>query len=84
MVWQDIVIALANVVFIFALSQQVYHGFKLKKTTITPYNSFPTFIGLYVMSLSFFTLGLYYSSLTAFLAGTLWLILYIQHFLYRN
>lgn len=84
MIWQDIVIALANVVFFFALSQQVYHGFKAKKTTITPYNSGSTFVGLYVMSLCFLTLGLIFSSILAFLIATLWLILFIQSFLYRT
>ena len=84
MIWQDIVISLANLVFVISLVPQVIHGHKLKKGLITLKTSIPTVIGLYVMSFAFFTLNLVYSATLSFFTGTLWLILLIQKLSYKH
>ncbi|MBW3021093.1 hypothetical protein KY334_07395 [Candidatus Woesearchaeota archaeon] len=82
MVWQDIVISIANVLFTFSLLNQVIHGFRSKKTSITYLTSGLTTIGLIAMTTAFFSLGLYYSGFSAGTNALLWFILFIQRILY--
>ncbi len=84
MLWQDTVITVANIIFFASLVPQVYFGFKEKKGFITLATSGPIAIGLYAISISFFTLTLYFSSIVLFLTGTLWLILFFQRLMYRR
>ncbi len=84
MVWQDIVIMAANIVFSVALIPQVFHGFKKKKGFIKVTASLPTFIGLYAMSFSLFTLSLFFSAVFSAVTGTLWLMMFIQRLIYQK
>jgi len=84
MIWQDLVISIVNIVFSISLVPQVIHGFKEKKALITFATSIPTFLGLYVLAFTFFTLDLYYSSILSFLTATLWLVLFIQGLIYEH
>ncbi len=84
MTWQDIVIALANLVFSIALLVQVYYGFKEKSGPIKYYTSVPTFLGLFAISITFLTLSLYFSASVTFLAGIMWFILFIQRVIYQK
>ncbi len=84
MVWQDVVIAMANVLFGYSLAYQVYHGFKEKKGFLTLQASAPTTIGLYAISFAFFTLNLYLSTLVSFFNGTMWLLLFIQRLIFKK
>ena len=83
MFWQDIVIAVANVLFNIALVPQVYHGFKKRKKTVVFHTSLLTVLALYAMAFSFFTLGLYFAFAMVTLTGTLWLVILIQGLVYR-
>ena len=82
MVWQDIVIAIANLVFTFSLLSQVHHGFRKKKGFIILRTSGLTAIGLYAIAISFFTLSLYFSASIAFINATLWTGLFLQRKIY--
>jgi hypothetical protein len=84
MIWQDVVIMAANIVFAYSLVYQVIHGFRNKKGTLTLMASGLTSIGLYVMAFAFLTLGLYLSAMMAAVNGTLWLALFIQARIYRK
>lgn len=84
MVWQDIVISVANIFFILSLTNQVYFGFKEKSGPIKFLTSIPTFTGLFVTSYAFWTLELYSSSVVIFLSGTLWFLLFVQRMLYKK
>lgn len=84
MIWQDLIISIVNIVFSISLVPQVIHGFKKKKALITFATSIPTFLGLYVLAFTFFTLNLYYSSVLSFITATLWLILFVQGLIYQN
>jgi hypothetical protein len=84
MVWQDILIAVANALFTFSLISQVFHGFKKKKGFILLRTSGLTSLGLYAISISFFTLSLYFSAIIAFTNATLWATLFIQGLLYSK
>jgi len=82
MVWQDIVLTIAYLIFTVALLPQVYEGFKFRKGVIAISTSVPTFIGLYVISYVFYTLDLTFSAVMSVVTGTLWLILFIQRLVY--
>ncbi len=83
MIWQDLVITLANILFSVSLIPQVLKGFKDKKGHIVLAASIPTVIGLYAMSFTFFTLNLFFSSVVSFISGSLWLTLLSQKILYK-
>ncbi|HAT03632.1 MAG TPA: hypothetical protein DCS29_02525 [Candidatus Magasanikbacteria bacterium] len=82
MIWQDIVITIASIIFSLALFPQVYYGFKNKKGAITHSTSVPTFLGLYVIAFVYFSLELYFSAGMSIITGTLWLIFCIQRIKY--
>ena len=82
MIWQDIVISLANLVFVISLVPQVIYGYRKKKGMITLRTSGPTFAALYIMAIAYFTLNLYYSAALGTITATLWLILFIQKIKY--
>ncbi|MFA6547978.1 MAG: hypothetical protein WCT11_03510 [Candidatus Magasanikbacteria bacterium] len=84
MLWQDIVIMIVSVVLSLALVPQVYYGFKEKKGPIAFMTSVPTFLGLYVICFAYFTLGLYLSAVIGMVTSTLWLVLFIQRWVYKK
>lgn len=84
MLWQDLVITAATLVFGASLIPQIYHGFKKKKGFVTLATSGPTFIGLYAITIAFFTLPLFFSSIMSLITGTLWLILFLQGLKYKK
>lgn len=84
MVWQDLVLTFANIIFAVSLIPQVYKGFKTKTGPITPATSIPTSVGLYIITFAFYSLALYYSAILSFVNGTFWFILFLQRIIYRN
>jgi len=82
MIWQDIVIAIVNVLLSYALIPQVYQGFKHKKSTVVLQTGLITTLGLYVMAVMFATLGLYFSTVLTVVTGTLWLLLLLKTIVY--
>lgn len=84
MIWQDVVIAIANVLFGYSLVYQVYIGFRKKKGFLALQTSGLTTLGLYALSFSFFTLNLYISTLATAFNGTMWLFLFIQGIIYKK
>ncbi|MFP4402383.1 MAG: hypothetical protein ACLFPL_04070 [Candidatus Nanoarchaeia archaeon] len=75
MIWQDVVIALANTIFIFSLSEQAYEIIKHKISTMSLINTFTLGVGLSAISFSMFTLDLYFSSVVTGLNALLWFII---------
>ncbi len=84
MIWQDIIITIANLLFTYSLFHQVIYGFRKKKGLLTLTASGLTTLGLYAIAISFFTLGLYFSSIVSVINATLWLILLIQRIIYNK
>lgn len=84
MIWQDLVISLANLLFAHSLVHQVYYGFKKKKGLLTLTASGLTVLGLYSISIAFFTLSLYFSATISLINATLWLTLFIQRIIYTK
>ncbi len=82
--WQDLVVSSANLVFIVSLTIQIMYGYKRKLALISKGTSIPTFIALYAMSLSFLTISLYLSSAMMFISGSLWVVLLVQSMIYKE
>jgi hypothetical protein len=82
MVWQDTVISIVLILFSYALIPQVYQGFKKKRGYINIQTSLITFLGMYVLTIVYYTLNLTFSTIIGFITGTLWLILFIQKIIY--
>ena len=83
MIWQDLVITGANIVFVYALIPQVYQGFKEKKGFINFQTGLLTTLGMYTLAFVFFTLNLMLSTIMVAFAGTLWLSLLTQKIIYK-
>jgi hypothetical protein len=83
MLWQDIIIAIAQIIFSYALIFQVYYGFKNKKSSVTVKTSALTFFGIYMLLFAFISLGLYFSTLSSLISAFCWYLLLIQGILYR-
>lgn len=84
MIWQDYVITFSSLLFSISLIPQVTLGFKKRKSFIARGTSIPTFIGLYILSITFFTLKLFISGSVGLITASLWLILFIQSVIYNK
>lgn len=71
--WQDLVLALASLVFALALVPTI-----LGKDKPTLATSVPTAITLYVITADYITLSLWFAASTAFLSATCWAIIAVQ------
>jgi len=81
--WQDILITIVNIIFGYALIPQVYKGFKEKKRHIAFQTSLLNTIGMYAMTIAFFSLNLTFSWIIGSFNATMWLILFIQGIIYK-
>ena len=81
--WQDVVLSSCAVCFIIALIPQVIHNYKAKAGAICYATAVATMVPVYIMAYCMFTLGMWFSFVTLFLNGTLWLILIFQNIVYR-
>jgi len=74
--WQDYVIAIVSVLFGFILLPQLKDCWR-GKSTLNVYTACLTAIGLYVLGITFFTLGMWISFAAEFFSGTVWLLLFV-------
>lgn len=80
--YQDIIIAIVNICFIYALVPQVYYGFKMKKPFVTFQTSVITFLGLVVLTFVFLSLDLILSTVAALFSSICWYLLLVQRVVY--
>ena len=84
MIWQDYVMGITALSFVYALFPQLIHGFKNKKTTIQPQTALITSLGLYAFSIATLTLNLYFSTIVNAFNATLWAFLFYQSIKYKK
>jgi len=84
MIWQDFIITIANILMGYALIPQVFKGFKNKKAHIKFQTGLITTIALYLLSITLFTLNLFFSGAVVLFNATMWLILFIQSIIYKQ
>lgn len=75
--WQDITLTIANIVFGYALIPQVYQGFKNQKAYINFQTGLLSTLGLYAVTIVYFSFGLKFSTIICGFNATLWLLLFI-------
>ena len=71
----DIIISICNLVFIPALFPMIFSPLSEKPPLLS---SIPTALGLYVMSFTFLSISLLFSTVVSFLSATAWLFLAVQ------
>jgi len=84
MVWQDIVITIVMIFFSYALVPQIIKGFKEKRGLIAFQTALITSIGMFVITVTYSTINLIFSTIMALITGILWTILLIQGQIYKN
>ena len=84
MIWQDIVISVANLFLTVSLFYQVIYGFKKRKGLLTCTTSGVTTTALYIIAAAYLTIKLYLSAIITALNATLWLMLLIQRLIYKK
>lgn len=84
MVWQDIVITIVIIFFSYALIPQIIKGFKEKRKLIAFQTTSITSLGMFIISITYLTLDLLFSSIIAFITAIFWAILFIQGIIYKN
>ena len=80
--WQDIVIAVVGLLFGFILLplvRDVWRG-----DSINIYTAGLTTIGLYVLAVTFFTLGYWISVIAEIFSGTIWLLLFVLSIIHKK
>jgi len=75
MIWQDIVIAALGFLFSIMLIPQIRDSLNGKFVNTT--SSALTALGLFIMGATFVTLELWFTSISTFLNGAVWLLLLI-------
>jgi len=71
------------ITFSYALIPQIYQGFKTKKGLINLQTSGITAFGMYILSFTYITLELYFSTIIGFITAIFWSILFIQKLIYK-
>jgi len=84
MIWQDLVITIATLLFAVSLVPQVYYGFKRQRGVITLKTSIPTVIGLVGVLFAYFSLQLYFSVFVCILTTVMWILLLVQRMIYEK
>ena len=82
--WQDYVTSAVSVALSYALIPQVIKGFKEKRPNISIQTGVLTTLGMYVMTYTFYSLDMDFSSVTSAVTGTLWAVLLGQSISYRK
>ena len=84
MVWQDIALSIASVLLGYALFPQVIKGFKDKRQDLSLQTSTLTVLGLMIITFSYFTLELTFSTIVTGITTSLWITLLIQAIIYND
>jgi len=84
MVWQDIVITIVIIFFSYALVPQIIRGFREKRGLMAFQTTLITSVGMFAIAITYLTMNLFFSTIMAFITGTLWTILFIQGIIYKN
>jgi len=83
MAWQDITITIIMIAFSYALIPQIIKGFKKRKSLLPLQTALITSIGMFILTITYYTLNLTFSAIMTFITGTLWTTLLIQSKIYN-
>lgn len=82
--WQDTAVFIGTLSLSYGLAFQVYRNFKMKKCEVEPRTSLISAVGVVLICISLATLHLPYSAIINGIIAGLWVILFIQRFVYKK
>ena len=80
--WQDAVITIASIIFVYAMIPQIYFGFKKKIGVITYQFSILNTFAMTALTITYYSLNLTFSTVINFIITLLWITLIIQRIIY--
>ncbi len=80
--WQDIVVSIASIIFVYAMIPQIIYGFKTKKGLISVQFSLLNILAMTGLVVVYATFGLIFSTALNIIITLLWFILLIQRLKY--
>ena len=83
MIWQDLVLMIVSISFVYALIPQVYQSFKKKKPLINIQTAIINSLGMLIVAFVYFSLNLYFSATISFITSSLWFVTFIQNLKYN-
>lgn len=84
MIWQDAVVSIASIVFIYAMIPQIIYGFKKKRGLITYQFSILNILAMIALSIAYFSLDMLFSTIASVIITSLWTTLLIQRIIYPD
>jgi len=82
MIWQDVVIGVVNVLFMYAMIPQLVYGFKTKKGLISVQFSILNIVAMILLLIVYVSFGLYLSVVLTSALIVLWAVLFFQRVSY--
>jgi len=76
--WQDTVMMIVAIAFCYSLIPQIFFNIRIHEVNLSWQTLVISPIGLLISAFCFFTLKLYYTSVTTLFSATCWLIMLIQ------
>lgn len=80
--WQDIVVSIASIIFVYAMIPQIIYGFKTKKGLISIQFSLLNILAMTSLVVVYTSFGLVFSTVLSILITLLWFILLVQRLKY--
>ncbi|MGC9309329.1 MAG: hypothetical protein ACP5D2_01385 [Candidatus Nanoarchaeia archaeon] len=84
MIWQDIIVSIANIIFLCAMLPQIIYGFKTKKGLISFQFSILNILAMIGLGIVYISYNLFISVILDILLIFLWAILLIQRIKYKK
>ena len=82
MIWQDVVVGIVNVLFMYAMIPQLVYGFKTRKGLISVQFSLLNILAMLLLLLVYVSFGLYISVALTVVLIVMWIILFLQRISY--
>ncbi|MFH1325649.1 MAG: hypothetical protein ABIH49_02685 [archaeon] len=82
MIWQDVIVSLASVIFVYSMFPQIVYGFKTKKGLISIQFSLLNIIAMIGLIIVYVSFELFLSAAINMLITSLWGVLLIQRIKY--
>jgi len=82
MVWQDIALSIASIIFAYSIIPQIFYGFKTKKGLISLQLSILSVVGMAAVTIAYFSLNLYFSGILSIIVTLSWAVLTYQRIAY--
>ena len=82
MIWQDIIVSIASIIFVYAMMPQITYGFKTKKGLISIQFSLLNILAMFGLIIVYASFGLIFSTILNIIIAILWIILLVQRLRY--